>query len=246
MKVKMFSIIAMLMLVFSASAAAESTVTGPSDVGEVYSSTASEKPENQTHIMAVNPGDKITISVEGASGNITLISYKGSEPVADKMQYINQYPENTTSITYQIREIDNTQNGLYLLMINDGITVKSFYYKVGRPDLEHGEGVNYYKRVNFSDRDDQYDDTTSVGYLAAFSPAGGTVERYGFTVKNNLSSAEEKDVGVDGDIAGEAVFEFGITIYNLKPYDNNTIDDIINNLVVVPYVNYSDTEAVNA
>ncbi|MBQ8636928.1 MAG: hypothetical protein IJ423_02905 [Clostridia bacterium] len=243
MKVKMFSLISMIMLAFSVSVSAASTVTSD---GEGDASVG--MPENQTHIMAVNPGDTITIQVSNAADDITLISYKGSMPVADKMQYINQYDqETTTKITYVIREIDNTQNGLYLLRINDGTNVSSFYYKVGRPVLStESESVNYYKKVDFTGRNDEFNNTTSVAYLASFTPAGGTVERYGFTVKNNLSTAEEKDVYINGGIAGDAEYQFGITIYNLKAYEDNTIEEIINNLVVLPYVNYSDTEGVNA
>ena len=243
MKLKMFSLIAMMMLAFSVSVSASSTVTSTGGVGDVSVGI----PANQTHVMAVNPGDKITISVSNATDKITLISYKGSEPVVDKIQHINQYAQETTEITYVIRNIDNTQNGLYLLMINDGTNVSSFYYKVGRPVLStESESVNYYKKVDFAERNDEFSNTTSVAYLASFTPAGGTVERYGFTVKNKLSTAEEKDVYINGGISGNAEYQFGITIYNLKAYDNNSVEDIINNLEVVPYMNYSDTEAVDA
>ena len=192
MKIKMFSLIAVFMLAFSVSVSAETDITS-TGVGEV----AADKAADQSVVMAVNPGDTITISVTGAADKITLISYKGNTPDAANMQYINQYPKDTQNITYTVREIDNTQNGLYLLMINDGTNVSSFYYKVGRPVLsKESEGVNYYKRVDFGSEEgqtptiDEYMGTTSVAYLASFTPAGGTVSRYGFSVKKTETSTE--------------------------------------------------------
>lgn len=244
MKIKMFSLIAVLMLALSISAAAESTVTSDNGLGDVYVATGTEKPDDQALVMAVNPGDKIIISVENASDSITLISYKGDSPSIDNMQYINQYPQDTETITYEIRDINSTENGLYLLMINDGTNVQRFYYKVGRPVFVRGEGVdegvNYFTRVDFTKRKDEFAGTTSVAYLASFTPAGGTVNRCGFNVKKNASANESVDVNKEVSLSGDAVFEFGITIYNLRADETDSVDVIINNLVVVPYVNYAE------
>lgn len=249
MKLRTIAIAATMMIAFSVSAAAESAVTSDG-AGEAFAGT--DAPANQNLIMAVNAGDKITIDITGAEDSITLISYKGTQPEAGNMQYINQYPKADQSISYIIRDIDNTQNGLYLLLVNDGTNVSSFYYKVGRPTLSSGDSVNYYKRIDFGTGDgekpavEKYMDTSSVAYLATFTPAGGTVTKYGFDIKKSSESTESSDIFAEGDISGEAVFEFGVTIYNLKADGEKGVDEIINDIVVTPYVNYAETETVIA
>ncbi|MBS7298048.1 MAG: hypothetical protein KIG65_03090 [Eubacteriales bacterium] len=251
MKFRTIAIAATMMLAFSVSAVAESAVTSDNGVGNVF--TGTDAPDNQNLVMAVNPGDTITIDITGAEDSITLISYKGTQPEAGNMQYINQYPKADQSISYIIRDIDNTQNGLYLLMINDGTNVSSFYYKVGRPTLSSSDdSVNYYKRVDFgtgegmSSADDEYMGTSSIAYLAKFTPAGGTVTKYGFDIKKTSKSTESSDIFAEGDISGEAEFEFGVTIHSIKAENGKTIDEVINELVVTPYVNYAETETVIA
>lgn len=245
MKFRMLSLVAAIMFIFSVSVAADTEVSSTDGIGNVF--VGAEKPENQTEILAVNPGDSVTIAISGATDKITLMSYKGSTASADSIQYINQYPQETETITYKIREIDNTQNGLYLLMINDGTNVSSFYYKVGRPVLTHGEdeGVTYYKRVDFGEgktipSNKAYIDTTSIAYLASFTPAGGTVSSYGFNIRKNEDSENNNIILGESDISGEAVFQFGITIYNIKPDKTYTLEEIIKGLCVEPYVNYID------
>lgn len=245
MKFRMLSLVAAIMFIFSVSVAAKTEVSSSGGIGNVF--VGAEKPENQTEILAVNPGDTITIAVSGATDKITLISYKGSTASADSIQYINQYTQDPGTISYKIRKIDNAQNGLYLLMINDGTNVSSFYYKVGRPVLTHGEdeGVTYYKRVDFGEgntmpSDKTYINTTSIAYLASFTPAGGTISSYGFNIRKNENSENNNIIFGESDISGEAVFEFGITIYNIKPDKTYTLEEIINGLSVEPYVNYID------
>ncbi len=247
MKFKVFILSLVLALAACTVSYAASTVTSDG-VGDAYQ--GSVIPADQTMIMAVNPGDTITIDIAGATDSITLISYKGSEPQPDNIQHLNQYSKNTTSISYIVRDISSTQNGLYLLRLNDGTTTYDFYYKVGRPLLDNNDNpdssVNYYRRVDFGYDDgeteptsDIYDGTTSVAYLATFTPAGDAVTKYGFSVKMNKDSTKSLDRSVEGNITGDGEFIFGITIFNMKPDNGKTVDQLISELVVTPYVNYS-------
>jgi hypothetical protein len=236
MKLKALVAITALTMALSAAAAyAAVEVTGSGSYGgTVQTETDSDA---QTKMLAVKNGDTIQIAVTGVSSDkdVTLLSYKlGSEPNADTIQYVDQYAVtgNTLDISFKVRNLDV---GVYKLVVNDGTSANTLFYKVGYPGLVDDKEATtntYFVGFNVAGTNGEAD-TVSVAYRAKMT--GGSVKNFGFDITGakNYTFTTEFAEGADVNVSGD--YTFDMTISGIPTTELETL----NSLTVTPFVNFN-------
>lgn len=198
--------LAVAMLSFATSALADTTSTGTVE-NKTENKTFAVSPENTDSMPCFEPGDTVEFTVSGAKtgDDITLLSFKNGEEVADAtVQYIDQYVAtgSTQDVVYTIRDLDE---GVYNLKIKvEDNELYTVYYMVGAASEAKYGDVNGDGEVTPAD----------VTFLAR-NLAGW--KEYGTINKTNSNvNADEKINALDNTILARHVA--GWVGYTQLPY----------------------------
>lgn len=255
---KMKGIATALLLAMSVSATAGAETINTTDfsngyVADAYKSTISNV-DVQASMLTVKPGDTMTFNIPVSGSTVTVASYsyvanEAGEVVNANLQYINEYDDlssSTLSFSYTVRSIDN---GIYCIKISDANGILTYWYKV----LNMSVTTNRENFTNDSTHDyHEYNNTTSYGWLATYTPNGSETEQsvdvYGMNYsynsgeKTTLSSDSATRLPGSGSgwrLNGDLVF--ALTIKGIKPGSTtatNTVDKQIALMTVTPFVNF--------
>ena len=256
MKLKGIATALLLAMSVSATAGAETINTTDFSNGYVADSDIStlSNIDVQASMLTVKPGDTMTFNIPVSGSTVTVASYsyvanEAGEVVNANLQYVNEYDDLTSStlnFSYTVRDVDN---GIYCIKISDANGILTYWYKV----LNLTVITNRENFTNNATHDyHEYNNTTSYGWLATYTPNGSETEQsvnlYGLDYsynggeKTRLSSDSAARLpGSAGAWRGSGNLVFALTIKGIKPgstTDTNTVDKQIALMTVTPFVNF--------